>query len=345
MRMRRITPEFFIDDTLADMQPLGRLLFVGLWCLADREGRLVDRPRRIKVQVLPYDDCDVDALLAELEQGGFIQRYEVAGNRYVQILNDYWKQQRPHSSERASEIPAPDVVNPGAPPWSTQVNHRGQPRCATVVNPGAPPWSTQVNHRRERTITPFGVASYGNSTGMPKNGGSIKQDELFQSETPVHSTSCDTKTEEPYFSSRSELLSSTEVHTHGVDSQSQPTRRNHTPQTKTSQEKNQRIEQIVKLYHEILPSLPKVKVISPARKSAFNAWLRVKKERESATVAESPFLLGDNDRRWRPNIDWLLKPSNMLKVIEGYYLKPKSNVSRVTERTIRNLSAWLAQED
>lgn len=66
MRARNIKPAFFKSDVLGDCSPLARLLFQGLWCLADHEGRLHYRPRRIKAEVLPYDDADVGALLREL---------------------------------------------------------------------------------------------------------------------------------------------------------------------------------------------------------------------------------------------------------------------------------------
>lgn len=43
--------------------------------MADRDGRLEDRPKRIRAEVLPYDDGNVDSLLSELHQAGFILRY------------------------------------------------------------------------------------------------------------------------------------------------------------------------------------------------------------------------------------------------------------------------------
>ena len=70
MRIRTIKPDFFKHDKVSDLKPLARLLFISLWCLADRRGRLEDRPKRIKVECLPYDDCDVDALLWELHSAG-----------------------------------------------------------------------------------------------------------------------------------------------------------------------------------------------------------------------------------------------------------------------------------
>ncbi len=106
-RARNIKPSFFSNDDLADINPLGRLLFIGLWTLADREGRLDDRPRRIKAEALPYDDCDVDALLNELHKHGFILRYEVGNDKFIQVVN-FAKHQNPHVKESASSIPAPD---------------------------------------------------------------------------------------------------------------------------------------------------------------------------------------------------------------------------------------------
>lgn len=103
-RARLLKPSFFTNDALGEVEPLGRLLFAGLWCLADREGRLQDRPRRIKAEVLPYDDVDVDRLLGELAARSFVVRYEVGGERYIQV-NAFNRHQKPHYKEPASTIP------------------------------------------------------------------------------------------------------------------------------------------------------------------------------------------------------------------------------------------------
>lgn len=84
-RARNIKPGFFANEKLAECDPLARLLFAGLWCLADREGRLEDRPKRIRAEVLPYDICDAEALLEQLKEHGFILRYESCGSRYIQV--------------------------------------------------------------------------------------------------------------------------------------------------------------------------------------------------------------------------------------------------------------------
>lgn len=105
-RARNIKPGFFANEILAECEPLARILFAGLWCIADRAGRMEDRPKRIRAELLPYDHCDADRLLEQLEEHGFILRYEVCGNRYIQVLN-FGKHQNPHIKESASSIPAP----------------------------------------------------------------------------------------------------------------------------------------------------------------------------------------------------------------------------------------------
>ena len=105
-RSRNIKPGLFDNDLLAEIPAIGRLLFIGLWTIADREGRLEDRPKKIKAQVLPYDECEVESLLEGLASRGFIARYSVAGTGFIQVQN-WHKHQQPHVKEVASTIPEP----------------------------------------------------------------------------------------------------------------------------------------------------------------------------------------------------------------------------------------------
>lgn len=107
MRSRNIKPGFFKNDLLADCQPLARILFAGLWCLADRRGRLEYRTKKIKAEILPYDNCNVEKLVSELSSRGFIQLYGVNGDKYLQITG-FEKHQNCHIREADSTIPAPD---------------------------------------------------------------------------------------------------------------------------------------------------------------------------------------------------------------------------------------------
>ena len=44
-RSRNIKPAFFKNYELADCGAYAQLLFAGLWCLADRDGLLENKPR------------------------------------------------------------------------------------------------------------------------------------------------------------------------------------------------------------------------------------------------------------------------------------------------------------
>jgi hypothetical protein len=103
-RARNIKPGFFRNADLVELSMEARLLFVGLWTLADREGRLDDRPKQIKMEIFPADSVDCDALLDGLAATNMVARYEVDGKRYLQVVN-FAKHQNPHRDEKPSTIP------------------------------------------------------------------------------------------------------------------------------------------------------------------------------------------------------------------------------------------------
>lgn len=114
-RIRYLKPEFFEDEHLAELPFEARLFFAGLWNFADKAGRLQDRPARLKIKIFPYDKVDVEKcleLLSKLKNGTsrpFIQRYQVEGEAYIQILS-WEKHQKPHFTEKESIIPpAPHI--------------------------------------------------------------------------------------------------------------------------------------------------------------------------------------------------------------------------------------------
>lgn len=110
-RARNVKPGLMANERLAELPAIARLLFVYLWMLADREGRLEDRPKRIAAQALPYDrDIDVEDLLSQLVGAGFIVRYVVGELSVIQIVN-FSKHQTPHVRETASELPSMEQGN------------------------------------------------------------------------------------------------------------------------------------------------------------------------------------------------------------------------------------------
>ena len=123
MRTRYLKPGFFKNHILAKLEPLARILFEGLWLMADREGRLKDYPERIKAEILPYDNCEVDEFLGDLNNNGFIIRYSNSTNNYIQITN-FHRHQYPHKNEPPSTIPAPSGTQEDTPIQKSESHER-----------------------------------------------------------------------------------------------------------------------------------------------------------------------------------------------------------------------------
>jgi hypothetical protein len=108
-RIRYLKPDFFFDEELCAHPFQHRLCYEGLWVNADREGRLEDRPQRLKARIFPYDALDIEPILTDLARAGFIIRYVANGKTYIAIKPQGWaKHQRPRKDEGPSEIPAPN---------------------------------------------------------------------------------------------------------------------------------------------------------------------------------------------------------------------------------------------
>lgn len=89
---------------------------------------------------------------------------------------------------------------------------------------------------------------------------------------------------------------------------------------------------IVELYNSICVSFPQVTKLSDARKKTIKARLNsgytiddLKKAFEMSE--ESNFLKGANDRNWRADFDWMMKDSNIAKILDGKYSNKPSNIS------------------
>jgi len=122
-RARNIKPGFFTNDELVELPFEVRLLFIGLWTIADKEGRLADRPKKIKMEIFPADDVDCDKALSLLAGKGFIRRYRRDDNGYVQICN--WdRHQNPHIKEAPSVIPAENEAAPEIPVQAPEIPER-----------------------------------------------------------------------------------------------------------------------------------------------------------------------------------------------------------------------------
>lgn len=89
MRIRTIKPEFWTSESIGKLSRNARLLFIGLWSLADDSGRLRGALPYLSGQLFPYDSdatpANIAAWLAELCRLGMVRRYEVDGSGYLDI--------------------------------------------------------------------------------------------------------------------------------------------------------------------------------------------------------------------------------------------------------------------
>jgi hypothetical protein len=105
-RIRTIKPEFPQSESMGRVSRESRLCFILLWTLADDAGRLRGNGRMLASLLYPYDDDAkklIEKWLDELEQEKCIERYEVGGDRYVQIAA--WMTHQKIDKPSVSKIP------------------------------------------------------------------------------------------------------------------------------------------------------------------------------------------------------------------------------------------------
>lgn len=112
-RIRSMKPEFWIDEKLANSTSRdARLMYIGLWNLADEHSRLRGSPAYIKGQLFTYDDdltpSVVGRLVDELETAGAVERYEVDGETYI-YLPKLARHQRLEPDKVPSRLPSPPL--------------------------------------------------------------------------------------------------------------------------------------------------------------------------------------------------------------------------------------------
>jgi len=137
VRARNIKPGFWKNEDLVEVPFEYRLLFIGLWMLADREGRLEDRPKRIKMELFPADNVDVKEGLDDLCELGLLERYEAEGVN-VLLITKFADHQSPHHSEKRSELPGKDGYATDKAPKkasSQTVKGKAEPRKPTQPEP------------------------------------------------------------------------------------------------------------------------------------------------------------------------------------------------------------------
>lgn len=297
-RIRTIKPEFFWDVKIGRLSPYARLTFIGLWCLADDYGTLNMHPLVIKGQLFPFDqDVDVEACLKELEEQKLILRYGPE-KMYIYIPN-FKKHQKINRPSEQRQAPLPEEFGIDVEKWMNE------PSVST-----------------HDTLSESSVSTHGAlSESSPKEKEMEKEkekelDKEREGEKDILFTANAVKADTP------DVVSACT---------------NPCPH-----------EKIISLYHEILPELPRVKVWNETRKKLLRSRWREDPERQNLEwwrkffeyVRESDFLMGrtppSNGRPpFQASLEWLIRPNNFAKVLEGYYHKDSPPISHITAHNLR----------
>lgn len=126
-RIRSIKPSFFQSDDVSALPLRARLTWIGLWTHCDDAGRTKDHARLIKAAIWPLDEvslADIEEDLSILYSQGRIVRYEVNGQRYLEITN--WSEHQAINRATPSRIPPPSVN--GHVPLSESSHQEGKGR-------------------------------------------------------------------------------------------------------------------------------------------------------------------------------------------------------------------------
>lgn len=263
-RIRTIKPEFFTSEDIVSLSAYARLLYVALWCEADREGRLQWKPRTFKRRYFPEDDVSIEALCKEITDGELVILYG-DGLAYIPTFKSH---QHVNPRESVSVLPAP-ASNP-LPTRHSRVSD------AQVGKEG--------EGKGRKDLAPNGACPPG-----PEDDGE-DFDLEGEDEQPYEAPDCP----------------------HG---------------------------ELVELYHATLPTLPRCEILNDTRRGYMRQrWREVCAEFKLSkadglewwrgyftTVAGSQFLTGrsppgrDGRAPFRADLEWLTRPNNFAKVVEGRY--------------------------
>ncbi|QDG65827.1 hypothetical protein NIBR502772_06000 [Pseudarthrobacter sp. NIBRBAC000502772] len=94
-RIRTIKPDFWTDGNMVKLSPFARLLYIGMWnfTLCDH-GHVADDAMKLKLQILPMDNVDIDALLAEIMNQGRVVRVEDGDGRTYLLVKRFEDHQK-----------------------------------------------------------------------------------------------------------------------------------------------------------------------------------------------------------------------------------------------------------
>lgn len=318
MRARNIKPGTFQNPRLARMKPLARLVFIATWLDADREGRMHDKPEAFALKYFGWDEPgDIISAFCDLAEAGFLTRYVVGHEAFIQIIN-FSRHQHPHHRESPSIIPPPsDGIE------------RDYDGAAKIIR------RTLSTGQKNGVEKP--QASPGLALGLPQaSPGLARLDSLDSLDSRAFDFSSKNlmSISKPEMDAEAVESKSTARRPTGVRRRSddRPATTPPTPTPRDAESATPTPADVVQIFNDTLGGvLPKVAKLNEARRAQVVARIRDDLptvrgwRRYFKHVAGIPFLIGDNAQqngtghKWRASFDWLIKAGNYLKVLEGNY--------------------------
>lgn len=103
-------------------------------------------------------------------------------------------------------------------------------------------------------------------------------------------------------------------------------------------------QKIIGMYNDTCVSFPKVTSLSDKRKESIRARLNQYDEQDFLTMFQkaecSSFLKGKNNKDWMANFDWMIKDSNMAKILDGNYDDREKKFEDSLHKAYNEIDKW-----
>ena len=278
-RIRSIHPGQWTDEDFVECSAFARLLTLGIRNEADDNGVFEWRATRLKMRLFPADAIDVGELLRELETRGLVMRFEASGRHYGAIRN-FRVYQNPRSPKAEHPITAEADRFVGERAGDESVSKRGPGR----------PRKQQEDENGSPKLKSF-------PQNVENNSEREKERRVEKNNSPT-----DLSISEPIDERGSSLI---------------------LVQPPAFDEIQEAFDAYDAVRREFVPAARSI-TFDADRKKKLRTTMGAIGGREGwasvlARIRGSPFLRGDTDSFAFATIDWLLKPANMRKIMEGNY--------------------------
>lgn len=281
-RIRSIHPGQWTDEDFVECSFPARLLAISLRNEADDNGIFEWRPTRLKMRIFPADALDVAELLDELAARSIVMKFEAAGRAYGAIRN-FRVFQNPRSPKAEHPITAEAEAFVGERQGDDATPKRG---------PGRPRKSQDAE---TKSVQPKSFPqNVENNSLMERRG---EESNI----SPSDSSICE------------------------IDPRHELALRHPPPVLLDANEIGVAFEAYQDLRLELKPGSRPIE-LTVERRRKLTARLRDVRGRGGwpavlAKIRGSPFLRGETSRDGKlvAEIDWLLKPANLTKLLEGNY--------------------------